>query len=116
MDIQRVELYLLTNQKYFPSEKFLVLKEKLSTLDEMQFSNLHLLELRNPLIVLIVSIFLGNLGIDRFMLQDITHGILKLVTFGGLGIWTLIDWILITDKTKQYNLDKVMNFVDGKYY
>ena len=82
----------------------------------MQFSNLHLLELRDPLIVLIVSIFLGNLGIDRFMLQDITHGILKLVTFGGLGIWTLIDWILITDKTKQYNLDKVMNFVDGKYY
>ena len=44
---------------------------------------------------LLLSIFLGELGIDRFYLGKIGTGILKLITFGGLGIWWLIDLILI---------------------
>ena len=44
---------------------------------------------------LLLSIFLGWLGIDRFYLGKIGTGILKLITFGGFGIWWLIDVILI---------------------
>ena len=47
------------------------------------------------LVALLLSIFAGGLGIDRFYLGLIGTGILKLITFGGLGIWTLIDIILI---------------------
>ncbi len=47
---------------------------------------------------LIISIFLGGLGIDRFMMGKIGTGLLKLFTFGGLGIWWLIDVILIVTK------------------
>ncbi|MFJ2619117.1 TM2 domain-containing protein [Glutamicibacter sp. NPDC087344] len=43
----------------------------------------------------LLSWFLGGLGIDRFYLGKVGTGILKLVTFGGLGIWALIDIILI---------------------
>jgi len=49
---------------------------------------------------LIISIFLGSLGIDRFIMGHVGLGILKLVTFGGCGIWTLIDIILIATKHK----------------
>ena len=43
----------------------------------------------------VVCFFLGSLGIHRFMMGDITNGILMLITLGGLGIWALIDLIRI---------------------
>jgi TM2 domain-containing membrane protein YozV len=44
---------------------------------------------------LLLSFFLGGLGIDRFYLGYTGLGIAKLLTFGGLGIWALIDFIMI---------------------
>jgi TM2 domain-containing membrane protein YozV len=44
---------------------------------------------------LLLSIFLGGLGIDRFYLGYTLLGILKLITLGGFGIWYVIDLILI---------------------
>jgi TM2 domain-containing membrane protein YozV len=44
---------------------------------------------------LILSIFLGELGIDRFYLGKVGTGILKLITGGGASIWWLVDIILI---------------------
>ena len=43
----------------------------------------------------LLSLFLGALGIDRFYLGKIGTGILKLITGGGLGIWALIDLLII---------------------
>lgn len=42
----------------------------------------------------LLSLFLGNLGIDRFYLGQIGLGIGKLVTCGGCGVWALVDLII----------------------
>ena len=44
---------------------------------------------------LVLSILLGEIGVDRFYLGYTGLGILKLITFGGAGIWWLIDVIRI---------------------
>lgn len=111
MDVQSVDQYLLLNQKYFPEEKLMFLKERLLQLNETQFSSLYYIQFKDPLVLLIISIFLGNLGVDRFMLNDTGLGILKLLTCGGFGIWTIIDWVFIMNKTKEYNLNKIMSLI-----
>ena len=54
---------------------------------------------RKYLVALLLSIFVGTLGIDRFYMGLIGTGILKLLTLGGCGIWYVIDIILIATNT-----------------
>ena len=60
------------------------------------------------LTALLLSILIGSLGVDRFYMGHVGLGILKLITFGGFGIWWLIDLILIATK---HNFGKV-NWVE----
>jgi hypothetical protein len=54
---------------------------------------------RNWVVALLLSIFFGWLGFDRFYLGQPIIGLLKLITFGGLVIWWFIDIILIATKS-----------------
>lgn len=82
MDQQKVDMYIMTNQKYFPAEKIMLIKERLLALDEQRFQMVSMIELKDPTTLLLISIFIGGLGIDRFMIGDTGMGILKLLTGG----------------------------------
>jgi len=47
------------------------------------------------IVALLLCLFLGGLGIHRFYVGKVGTGILMIVTLGGLGIWVLIDLIMI---------------------
>ena len=42
-----------------------------------------------------LSFFVGYFGVDRFYLGYTWSGIWKLLTFGGIGIWWVIDLVLL---------------------
>lgn len=62
---------------------------------------------RRWIVALLLSVLLGWLGIDRFYMGLIGTGILKLITLGGLGVWVIIDIILIATNS--------LKDADGKF-
>ncbi len=108
MTQDKVDTYIMTNQKYLPAEKIVFLKQKLLEIDETKFSLVSAVEMKDPTTLLLVSLFLGTLGIDRFMLGETGMGILKLLTVGLCGVLTIIDWFTIQKKTRDLNFNNLM--------
>ena len=62
---------------------------------------------RSRLAAALLCFFVGVLGVHRFYVGKVGTGVLQLVTFGGLGIWSLVDLIVIlvgTFRDKQERL------------
>lgn len=84
--------------------------------EKIEFSDLEIINTNNDIseksrsTALILSFLVGYLGIDRFYLGNIGLGIGKLLTFGGFGIWSFIDFIYIAlGKAKDSEGKKVIN-------
>ncbi|MBF1584878.1 MAG: TM2 domain-containing protein [Prevotella sp.] len=101
-------LLLSTYGKYFPQERFADVKTILENMSEDKQAALAMAEFKDPTISLIISLLGGGLGIDRFYIGDTGLGIAKLLTCGGLGIWSIIDWFLIMGAVREKNFQKLL--------
>lgn len=107
MDENTVNMFVLNNSKYLPENQALMLRDRLLSLDDSKKFALMSIQFKDPVTALIFSLFLGQWGVDRFYIGDTGMGVGKLITCGGIGIWSIIDWFLIMDATKQKNLEKL---------
>jgi len=111
MDQSRVDIYIATNAKHFESHQIPMLRDQLMNADDSKFLMIQAANLKDPSTALIISIFGGSYGIDRFYIGDAGLGVAKLLTLGGCGIWTIVDWFNIQSATKKKNFEAVQKFL-----
>ena len=75
---QSVERYLFLNSTFFPQEKVSQIKDKLLS-NESVFNRARLMTLKDPNTLLLISVFVGQLGVDRFLINKKATGALKLI-------------------------------------
>lgn len=107
MDAQKVDMFIMSNGKFFESHQVPQIRERLISLDDSKWSQIQTLQFKDPTTSLIVSLLAGSLGIDRFMIGDTGMGIGKLLTCGGFGIWAIVDWFMIMGATREKNMAKL---------
>ncbi|MFL9837387.1 TM2 domain-containing protein [Flavobacterium sp. ST-75] len=112
MDTQKVDLFMMINGKYFKAEHLNYIREKLLGIDETKWNRIMALDFKDPNSIMLVSLIgPGALGVDRFLIGETGTGVAKLLTCGGLGIWTIIDWFIIMDLTRDKNMEKLQAYL-----
>ena len=103
MQQNNVDMFLASNAKYFSPDKLMIIKNQLEKIDDSKLMMIQSISYKDPTTMLIVSLFAGGFGVDRFMLGQAGLGVVKLLTMGGLGIWCIIDWFTASSRAKDYN-------------
>jgi len=111
MEASKVDMFIMSNGKFFEGHHINAIREKLLIVDEEKWPMLSTLQFKEPTTILIVSLLAGTLGIDRFMIGQTGLGVGKLLTCGGLGIWAIVDWFMIQQATREVNMEKMQQFL-----
>ena len=96
-----------------PSEQVFNLQKTLESVDDSALSALSMIQLKDPIIGLLLGLFFGVFGVDRFYKGDIGLGIaicvLTLTLFGLVisAIWVIADLFLVYSGIKKDNLQKI---------
>jgi TM2 domain-containing membrane protein YozV len=107
MEAQKVDMFLMMNAKFFEPFQINYIRERLLQADDSKSMLLQTAVFKDPTISLVVSLLGGALGIDRFLIGDTGLGVAKLLTCGGFGIWSIIDWFVIMGRTREVNFEKL---------
>ena len=115
MEQNKVTAIIMQYKDLIPSEQVYMLREALEKADDGVYDRLTTVGTKSPIMTLLLSIFLGGFGVDRFYLGDIGLGIAKLavvfVTFGLAFVWPLVDIFFCYKKAKKVNFDNLMRAI-----
>lgn len=111
MDVQKVDAFMMANNKFFQDYQVASVRNMLLEADDSKWPLIQTIQFKDPTIALIISLIGGTLGIDRFFIGDMGLGIGKLITCGGFGIWAIVDWFLIMGATRDKNMQKLQTLL-----
>lgn len=111
-----LQSFMINNAKMFTQMDLAQINAILPELTDAQLQMVSSVDYRDPTMMLVLSILVGGLGVDRFMLGDTGLGVLKLITGGGLGIWWLIDIFTVENRAKEYNMEMFNEAIQNAKY
>ncbi len=101
IDRSKVDWFVADHASRFEPEAIMEVRDRVAAMNDDQFLILQSAgNFREPWLIFAVAVFLGW---DRFFLDDIGLGILKVITLGGLGIWWFIDLFTVMGRTRRFN-------------
>ncbi len=112
MEKSEINALMIQFANKIPLNKSLILRDKLEKSTEDAKIYLSSIYLYNPVVVIFLSLFLGYFAIDRFYIDDIEVGVVKLLLgWLTLGIWSFIDIFLCYKKAKEKNFEKIISVI-----
>ena len=109
MQQEQVDLFMAANANKFPVASLPMIREALLQCPDYRWSVVSSLKFKDPVVAFVLSIFLGEFGVDRFYLGNIGVGVGKLLTGGACGVWWLIDLFLIMEAARRANYRMLAN-------
>ena len=110
MTKEQIDQLISANVDKIAPEFIETIRERLLDADEgvgqAAFANM-----KGGTFMFLMAFFFGSYGVDRFLLGQTGLGIAKLLTCGGCGIWSIVDWFLIQNKTKEFNYNKLVAYL-----
>ena len=103
--------WLAANSNKFNASDLVFIRQKLEKMSADNVAVLSSVELKDPIIGLILCLFLGCLGVHRFWLKQIGMGVLELLTGGLCGLLTLIDLFTIMGETRKCNFTAIIPYL-----
>lgn len=113
MNENDIILFTINNQNKFPSHRLSIIKERLKGMTSQESIIVTSLDYQDTSMIICLSVLVGYLGIDRMMIGQVLLGVIKLITCGGCFIWTIIDWFIIGNLTKEYNYNMFMSYANN---
>lgn len=113
MDKEKVNTFILANMENFSPDDIPLIRMKMENVEENKWSLLATLNFKNPNTALMLSIFGGPIGVDRFYIGDYLLGVFKTITCGGILIWAFVDQFLIRKATRDNNLNMLMEALNA---
>lgn len=105
MTQEMIQSFMLKNGECFDMAVIPDIQRKLEEVDDSKASMILSVSFQKPTVILIIAIVLGW---ERFFINDIVLGILKIVTCYGCGIWWLVDIFTAQKRTYEYNYKKFL--------
>jgi hypothetical protein len=103
MEKSKIDLFLLMNADNFHPQDLLSIKDRLESIPDDKAFIVQTISLQKPDFILIIAIVLGW---ERFWLNDVVLGVIKVITCYGCGLWWLIDIFTAKSRARTYNFKK----------
>lgn len=105
MEQNKIDMFVAEKGKFFTKNAIEILVKNLQEVSDNKYDILISQRFKRPILMPVVTWFLGFWGVDRFMIGDTGLGVFKLLTFGGFLFFNLYDLFTLHRKARAYNFD-----------